>query len=64
MESIKYSGQKKKVNGPEIAKYFSLLKRVYSFWHYCIMVGVLHYVLWLEDDLLSRSTKKSQTNWK
>ena len=33
---------------------FSLLRGVNSFWHYCIMVGVLLYILWLEDDMLIR----------
>ncbi len=29
---------------------FSLLNELYSFWLHCIMVGVLHYVIWLEDE--------------
>ena len=39
-----YSAQKKKkVNTPEGAKYFFLLKGVYSFWHHCIMIAELPY---------------------
>ena len=38
-----YSAQIKKIDGPESAKYFSLLKVVYSFLHHCIMVEVLWY---------------------
>ncbi len=50
-----YSGQKKKVNGPEVAKYFFPVEEGIFFWaplYYgrsCIMVGVLHYVLLLEE---------------
>ena len=35
-QDILYSGQKEKANGPEVAKYFSLLKGVHSFLHHCI----------------------------
>ncbi len=31
------------VNGQEDAKYFSTVEGVHSFWHHCIMVGVLQY---------------------
>ena len=56
VELLQYSGQKKKLNGREVAKYFSPVRGgVYSFLHHCIMVGVPHYILWLEGDMSSRS---------
>ena len=47
--------KKKKVNGREGAKYFLPVGRGNFFWHHCIMVGVVQYILWLEVDMLSCS---------
>ncbi len=36
---------------------FSLLKGAYSFWHHCIMVGVLQYIMWLEVDMIGNEAE-------
>ncbi len=46
--------KKRNLTVRKLQNIFSQLRGVNSFWHYCTMVGVLHHVLWLEDDMLSR----------
>ncbi len=47
--------KKEKLTARKLQNIFSLMKGEYSYWCHCIVVGILHYTLWLEGEMKQNS---------